>query len=52
MFDDTVIFLEAEDEGVANPKFLLYCFKNMLEEKINYHKSEVIMVGVSKEEGG
>jgi hypothetical protein len=48
--DDTVIFLEANDEHVANLKFILYCFENMSGLKINFHKSEVIVLGASKEE--
>jgi hypothetical protein len=49
--DDTVIFLEAEEEYVVNLKFILYCFENMSGLKINFHKSKVIVVGASKEEG-
>jgi hypothetical protein len=49
--DDTVIFLEAEEEYVVNLKFILYCFENISGLKINFHKSEVIVVGTSKEEG-
>jgi retron-type reverse transcriptase len=40
-----------EEEYVANLKFILYCFENMSGLKINFHKSEVIVVGASKEEG-
>jgi hypothetical protein len=46
-----VIFLEAEEEYVADLKFILYCFENMSGLKIIFHKNEVIVVGVSKEEG-
>jgi hypothetical protein len=49
--DDIVIFLEAEEEYVANLKFILYYFENMPVLKINFHKSEVLIVGASKEEG-
>jgi hypothetical protein len=31
-------------------KFLLYCFENMSGLKINYQKSEVYVLGASKEE--
>jgi hypothetical protein len=48
--DDTVIFLEANDECVTNLKFILYCFEKMSGLKVNFHKSEVIVLGVSKEE--
>jgi hypothetical protein len=42
--DDTIILLKAEEEYVANMNFILYCFENMLDLKINFHKSEVIVV--------
>jgi hypothetical protein len=42
--------LEANDEYVANLKFILYCFEEMLGLKINFHKSEVMVLRVSKEE--
>jgi hypothetical protein len=48
--DDTIIFLHAEEHSIANVKFLLYCFENMSELKINYQKSEVYVLGASKEE--
>jgi hypothetical protein len=48
--DDTVIFLEADRQSIANVKFLLYCFENMSGLKINYQKSEVMGIGVTKEE--
>jgi hypothetical protein len=48
--DDTVIFLEANDECVTNLKFILYCFEKMSGLKVNFHKSEVTVLGVSKEE--
>jgi hypothetical protein len=48
--DDTIIFLEVEEQSISNVKFLLYCFKNMSGLKINYQKSEVIVLGASKEE--
>lgn len=43
--DGTVIMLECEDEG-----FLLYCFEWMSGLKINYHKSEVYVLGADNEE--
>jgi hypothetical protein len=27
--DDTVIFLETNEDSIANTKFLLYCFENV-----------------------
>jgi hypothetical protein len=40
-----VICLETYEDSIANTKFLLYCFENMSGLKINYHKSEVIVLG-------
>jgi hypothetical protein len=48
--DDTVICLETDEDSIANAKFLPYCFKNMSSMKINYHKSELIVLGVPSEE--
>jgi hypothetical protein len=48
--DDTVIFMEMEEQTVVNVKFLLYCFENMSGLKINYQKSEVYVLGCTKEE--
>ena len=38
-----------DDESIINIKFLLYYFEWMSGLKINYHKSEVLVFGVSKE---
>jgi hypothetical protein len=35
---------------IANTKFLSHCFENMTGFRINYHKSEVIVMGASREE--
>jgi hypothetical protein len=43
--DDIVICLETDEDSIENTKFLLYCFENMSGLKINYHKSEVIVLG-------
>jgi hypothetical protein len=48
--DDIVICLEVDDDSIANTKFLLYYFGNMSSLKINYHKSEVMVLGVPREE--
>jgi hypothetical protein len=34
--------------GIANLKLILLCFDNMSGLKINFHKSEVVMMGVTK----
>jgi hypothetical protein len=36
--------------GLINLKFLLLCFELMLGMKINFHKSEVIVLGAMQEE--
>jgi len=38
--DDTIFFLNLDEESICNTKFLLYCFEAMSGLKINYHKSE------------
>lgn len=48
--DDTIIMIGLDDEVIANTKFLLYCFEIMSGLKINYHKSEVFVMGVEEEE--
>ena len=45
-----MIMIECENEGFLHLKFLLYCFEWMLGLKINYHKSEVYVLGVDNEE--
>jgi hypothetical protein len=45
-----IIFLEVEEQSIANVKFLLYCFDNISGLKINYQKSKVIILGASEEE--
>ena len=47
--DDTILMIDCEEEYILNLKFLLYCFEWMLGLKINYHKSEVYVLGVEKE---
>jgi hypothetical protein len=48
--DDTMILIENDDTGINNLKFLLICFELLSGLKINYHKSEVIVMGVSRQE--
>ncbi|XP_071683220.1 uncharacterized protein [Lolium perenne] len=43
--DDTLILIQGSDEDIANLKFLLMCFEDMSGLKINYHKSEVFVLG-------
>jgi hypothetical protein len=48
--EDTLILIQNSDEDIANLKFLLMFFEDMSGLKINYHKSEVIVVGQCEEE--
>jgi exonuclease III len=47
--DDTIIMIQDDDVQLANLKFILLCFEDMSGLKINYHKSEVIVMGTSPE---
>jgi hypothetical protein len=48
--DDTILLLELDDRYLANLKFLLLCFELMSGLKINFFKSEVLVMGVSPQE--
>ncbi|KAG8097938.1 hypothetical protein GUJ93_ZPchr0013g34123 [Zizania palustris] len=48
--DDTILFMEYNDQNIVALKFLLYCFESMSGMKISYQKSEVFTVGVHREE--
>ena len=48
--DDTMIMIHKSDLALANLKFLLICFELLSGLKINFHKSEVIVMGCSLEE--
>jgi hypothetical protein len=45
--DDTILLLELDDNSIANLKFLLIAFEILSGLKINFLKSEVIIMGVS-----
>lgn len=46
--DDIVIFISFDAKQVIVTKILLYCFEEMAGMKINYHKSEVFIVGLER----
>lgn len=48
--DDTILFAQVSDQNILSLKFLLFCVEEMSGMKINYQKSEVYVLGVSKEE--
>jgi hypothetical protein len=43
--DDTIVYLEHDVEKAKNVKLLLYMFEQMLGLKINFEKSEIVLVG-------
>lgn len=47
--DDTILFTKATSSNILALKFLLFCFEEMSGMKINYQKSEVYVLGVTKE---
>ena len=48
--DDTMIMVEGSDLDIINLKFLLLCFEAMSGLKINFDKSEVVILGYSAED--
>lgn len=48
--DDIMITVEGSDLDIVNLKFLLLCFEEMSGLKINFDKSEVIVMGYSEAE--
>ena len=48
--DDTMIMVEGSDLDIINLKFLLLCFEAMSGLKINFDKSEVVVLGYPPEE--
>jgi hypothetical protein len=50
--DDTVLFLDLDDQSISSLKFLLYCYEAMSRMKINFQKSEIFVFAVDLEEQG
>jgi hypothetical protein len=48
--NDMILLLELDDNSIANMKFLLIAFEILSTLKINFLKSEVIVMGASQEE--
>jgi hypothetical protein len=48
--DDTILMIELDDQSIVNLKFLLLCFESMSGLRINFHKSEVLVLGTSEAE--
>jgi hypothetical protein len=47
--DDTLILIQYNEQQISNLEFLLTCFEEMPGLKINYHKSEVMVMGQTPE---
>ena len=47
--DDTLLFLENNLEKTANLKWLLVCFEQLSGMKINYDKSDLLVLGMDDE---
>ena len=45
--NDTIIMIQPDDLAIANLKYILLCFENMSGLQINFHKSEVMVVGTT-----
>lgn len=43
--DDTILFMTNTEENIVTVKFLLYCYEAMSGLKINYQKSEIMVIG-------
>jgi hypothetical protein len=48
--DDTMILVQNSPECLINLKFILLCFEFLSGMKINFHKSEVIVMGADADE--
>jgi hypothetical protein len=48
--DDTIIMIDGSDVSILNLKLILYCFEWFSGLKINFHKSEVFVLGVPQEQ--
>ena len=48
--DDTIIMVEGSETDISNLKFLLLCFQQMSGLKINFDKSDVMVMGYSPSE--
>ena len=48
--DDTVLFLANDERSIASMNFLLFYYEAMSGLKVNYQKSEIMVMGVEEEE--
>jgi hypothetical protein len=49
--DDTMLLFEPDDHSIASVKMILLSFEAMFGMKVNFHKSEVIAMGLDRQEG-
>jgi hypothetical protein len=47
--DDTILFVDKEEEYARNLKWILACFEIMSGLRINYHKSELVPMNFREE---
>jgi hypothetical protein len=47
--DDTLLFLKDDLDKAANLKWLIVCFEQLSGMKINYDKSNLLVVGVNED---
>jgi hypothetical protein len=47
--DDTILFIKDDTESARNLKLLLYTFESMSSLKINFEKSEIVLVQEEEE---
>ena len=48
--DDTLLFLDKNIDIARNFKWILACFEQLSEMRINYNKSDLITLGISEED--
>ncbi|XP_071683213.1 uncharacterized protein [Lolium perenne] len=48
---DTIIMIQPDDLAIVNLRYILLCFESMLGLRINFHKSEVMVMGLEAADG-
>jgi hypothetical protein len=48
--DDTILFVDKEEEYARNLKWTLTCFEMLSGIRVNYHKSELVPINIEDEE--
>jgi hypothetical protein len=47
--NDTILLIHDKEEYILNLKLIIYCFENMSDMKVNYHKIEMYVLGGDSE---